>query len=72
MQVIHVIAVLIRSVEGVIWHRIGCAGRRWVFIINHTEEPEKVAVPAGKTELLSGQVTGAELSLDRFGVVVLM
>lgn len=62
---------LIRPPEGVEVSVREGAGRRLAFIINHTEEPRKVAVPAGKTELLSGQVTGAELSLDRFGIAVL-
>lgn len=46
------------------------AGRRLLFLINHTETPQVVKVEAGKTELLSGQTTGETLTLDRFGVAV--
>ena len=47
------------------------AGRRIAFVINHSEEPKKVEVPSGKTDLLSGSVTTGTISLDRFGVAVL-
>lgn len=46
-------------------------GRTLVFVINHTDEPKRVAVPAGRTDLLTGRKTGPELRLDRFGVAVL-
>ena len=42
-----------------------------LFLINHTEEPRTVPVPAGKTELLSGKKTKRELHLERFGVAVI-
>jgi beta-galactosidase len=45
--------------------------RRLLFVINHTEEVQSVAVPAGRTELLSGKPTGETLTLDRFGVAVI-
>jgi beta-galactosidase len=46
-------------------------GKRLVFLINHTEEKKVVAVPKGKTELLSGKTTGAKIELDRYGVAVI-
>ncbi|MGI6497143.1 MAG: beta-galactosidase [Kiritimatiellia bacterium] len=46
-------------------------GRKLLFVVNHTQEPVEVAVPAGKTDLLSGGKTGETLALDRYGVAVL-
>lgn len=46
-------------------------GRRLLFLINHTEVARSITVPAGKLELLSGQLTGDTLQLDRFGIAVL-
>lgn len=40
--------------------------------MNQTEATQTVAVPAGKQELLGGQTTGETLTLERFGVAVLM
>jgi len=45
--------------------------RRLLFVLNHTETPQTVSVPAGKTELLTGLTTDATLTLDRFGVAVI-
>lgn len=42
-----------------------------LFLINHTEEEKTVRVPAGRVELLSGEVTRDELTLGRFGVAVI-
>jgi beta-galactosidase len=42
-----------------------------LFLINHTEEPKTVTVPAGKAELLSGKKTRREFVLERFGVAVI-
>ncbi len=47
------------------------AEQRLLFVINHLEEPQSVEVPAGLTDLLTGQETGEILTLDRFGVAVL-
>lgn len=47
------------------------AGRKLVFLINHSEEAQSVDVPAGKTDVLSGKKTGVKLQLDRFGIAVL-
>ena len=46
-------------------------GRQLLFLINHTEEQKTVAVPPGKTELISGTQTGETLMLDRYEVAVL-
>jgi beta-galactosidase len=46
-------------------------GKKLLFLINHTEERQTVAVPAGKIELLSGAATGAKIVLDRYGVAVI-
>ncbi|MCY3020583.1 MAG: beta-galactosidase trimerization domain-containing protein, partial [Planctomycetota bacterium] len=45
-------------------------GRRLLFLINHTEQPQTVAVPAGSRELITGKTTGAEIELGIFGVAV--
>jgi len=45
--------------------------RRLLFVLNHTETPQTVSVPAGKTELLTGQTTDAILTLDCYGVAVI-
>lgn len=45
-------------------------GKELLFLINHTEEPQVVAVPAGKKELLSGETTGETMELGRYGVAV--
>ena len=47
------------------------AGRKLLFLVNHTEEPQTVVVPAGQRELLTGQTTGGTLQLDRHGAAVL-
>lgn len=46
-------------------------GRKILFLINNTEEVKTVAVPAGRTELLTGRKTGATVQLDRHGVAVI-
>jgi beta-galactosidase len=50
--------------------RVG-AGKRLLFLMNHTEQEQRVPVPAGKRELLTGVETGRELVLDRLGVAVI-
>ncbi|NLG49825.1 MAG: beta-galactosidase [Chloroflexi bacterium] len=45
-------------------------GRRLLFLINHTEQPQTVTVPAGQMELLTQTETGHTLTLDRYGVAV--
>lgn len=65
------IAPLLVPPEGVeVSQRVG-DGTRFLFVINHTEEPQQVHVPVGNRELLSGQMTGEILELDRFGVAVI-
>ncbi len=46
-------------------------GRRLLFLINHADESQTVAVPPGKVELLGGGKTDESINLDRFGVAVL-
>jgi beta-galactosidase len=45
-------------------------GRRVVVILNHTTEPQHVALPAGMTDLLKGGSTSA-VDLEKYGVAVL-
>lgn len=47
------------------------SGRKLLFLLNHTDQPQTVRVPAYKTDLLTGQRTGEILTLARFGVTVL-
>jgi beta-galactosidase len=47
------------------------AGRKLLFVLNHTAAPVTVRVPAGKRELLTGQVTSGTLELAVLGVAVL-
>jgi beta-galactosidase len=42
-----------------------------LFLINHTEEPKAVKVPAGKVDLLTGKKTAATLQLGIYGVAIL-
>jgi beta-galactosidase len=44
--------------------------RRLLFLVNHTEQPVSVNVPAGRTCLFGGGETGRELQLPPFGVEV--
>lgn len=46
------------------------AGKRLLFLINHTEKPQTVSVPSGKRELITGKKTRAEINLGIFGVAV--
>lgn len=46
-------------------------GKRFLFLINHAEEPKTVRVPKDKVELLTGQKMKESLDLDRFGVAVI-
>jgi beta-galactosidase len=43
----------------------------YTFGLNHGRDPLTVDVPAGARDLLSGETTGATLTLPRFGVAVL-
>ncbi len=47
-------------------------GRKILFLLNHTEEPVVVTVPAGRKDLLQGRLTESELTLEGFGVAVLL
>lgn len=47
------------------------AGKKIIFIMNHTAEDKMVTVPAGRAELLTGLKTGPELRLGRYGVAVI-
>jgi beta-galactosidase len=46
-------------------------GRKLLFLLNHTEGEQTVKVPAGRSELLTGKTTGAELTLETYGVAVI-
>jgi beta-galactosidase len=45
-------------------------GRKYLFLINHTEQAQAVKVPVGKKELLTKTLTKDTLTLDVFGVAV--
>lgn len=45
-------------------------GRRLLFLVNHTEAPQAVSVPAGRPRLLGGGKTAATLELASYGVEV--
>ncbi|RPJ39847.1 MAG: beta-galactosidase [Planctomycetaceae bacterium] len=46
-------------------------GKRLLFLINHTDEPQTVNVPQRKLELLSDTKTEASIKIDRFDVAVI-
>jgi beta-galactosidase len=46
-------------------------GKRLLFLINHTDEPQSVKVPNDKLELLGDTRTEGAIELDRFGVAVI-
>lgn len=46
-------------------------GARYLFLLNHLEDPVEVNIPAGYRNLLTGEVIAETLTLDRFGVAVL-
>ena len=46
-------------------------GRQVLFVINHTEGPKTVPVPAGKPDLLAGTETGETVELEPYGVAVI-
>ncbi|OHB64268.1 MAG: hypothetical protein A2Y77_04415 [Planctomycetes bacterium RBG_13_62_9] len=45
--------------------------QRLLFLINHTDEPKTVPIPANRIELLSGKRTGESVTIDRFDVAVI-
>jgi beta-galactosidase len=47
-------------------------GRKLLFVINHAQEPKTIVVPEGKEELLRGTRTKKNLTLDGFGVAVIL
>jgi beta-galactosidase len=46
-------------------------GKKLLFLVNHTEEKQTVAVPSGKKELITGGTTGDTMELDTYGVAVI-
>lgn len=46
-------------------------GKAVLFLINHADAEATVPVPAGKTELISGETTGDALALTRHGVAAI-
>jgi beta-galactosidase GanA len=47
-------------------------GKQLLFLLNHTEQMQSVAVPVNKTILLGGSgKTSQSINLDRFGVAVI-
>jgi len=62
---------LVRPPDGVEVSVRSNADRGLLFVINHTEQPATVTVPAGKPELLSGGETDGTQELEAFGVAVI-
>lgn len=62
---------VVRPPEGVEVSVRQGAGKRVLFLVNHTEEKKVVTVPAGKRELLSNTLTKRELTLGRHDVAVI-
>lgn len=48
-----------------------CDDRHLLFLVNHTDEEQRVEVPSGRRELLTGAQTSNSLVLDGFGVAVI-
>lgn len=46
-------------------------GRKYLFLINHTERDQSVKVPAGRIELITGTPTKSNITLGVFGVAVI-
>ncbi|MEI6518495.1 MAG: beta-galactosidase [bacterium] len=47
------------------------AGKELLFLVNHGFDTREVDVPAGKIELLSGEITAEKLTLDSQGVAII-
>lgn len=47
------------------------AGKKLLFLVNHTEEKQQVSVPSGKPELLTDETTSDTVTLDAYGVAVI-
>lgn len=47
------------------------AGKKLLFLVNHTEEKQHVSVPSGKPELLTGETTSGTVTLEAYGVAVI-
>ena len=47
-------------------------GKSLLFIINHTDELKRIKTPGGELELLTGNITGEFIELDRFGVAAVL
>ncbi|MHC4917376.1 MAG: beta-galactosidase, partial [Planctomycetota bacterium] len=47
------------------------AGKKLLFLVNHTEQQQTVAVPSGKRELLTGETTADSITLDTYAVAVI-
>ncbi len=62
---------VVRPPEGVEVSVRQGAGKRVLFLVNHTEEKKVVTVPTGKRDLLSGKLTKGELTLGRHDVAVI-
>jgi beta-galactosidase len=46
-------------------------GKKLLFLVNHTEEKQTVAVPSGEKELITDSTTGDTMELDIYGVAVI-
>jgi len=46
-------------------------GKEILFLLNHTQQEQTVSLPAGLTNLLTGQPANRSITLERFGVAVL-
>jgi beta-galactosidase len=46
------------------------AGGRWLFLLNHNDSAVTVRVPAGATDVLTGQGLAERVAIERRGVVI--
>jgi beta-galactosidase len=51
--------------------REGKKGKKLLFLINHTEEPQTVRVPSGKTEVIKGRKTKESIELGPLDVALI-
>jgi beta-galactosidase len=47
------------------------ANKQWVFLLNHTADPQSVSIPGAFTDLLTGEAQNAKVDLSGYGVRVL-
>jgi beta-galactosidase GanA len=46
-------------------------GKRWIFLLNHTADPQTVDLARGFSDVLSRQTLSGKVSLEAYGVRIL-